>query len=115
MKNTTTIDINGTIYTVAELTVGEIDAVVGSIDAGGPLHRSYNLLGYDLTPEFVAASSGIDAAAHAGLTVDELGQLVAKVEEVNARFLGRIRAKAADQQAADKPTPGKPSVTTSAP
>lgn len=115
MKNTTTITLGEITYTVTELTVGEIDAVVGAIDAHGPLHRTYNLLGGDLTPEFVAASSGIDADAHAALTIDELEQMVAKVEEVNARFLDRIRAKAAKEQAAALATQEKISATTSAP
>lgn len=93
MRLSKSCTINGMTYTVNELNVGEIDAVIGSITTDGPLHRAYNILGYDLTPEFVAASAGIDDAAHAALTPDELDALVAAVEEVNARFLGRVLAK----------------------
>lgn len=93
MKKSTTCEINGKTYTVSELTVGEIDAVIGAINAEGPLHRTYNIMDYDLTPEFVAASAGIEAEAHAALTPDELDALVAAVSEVNARFLARVLAK----------------------
>lgn len=96
MKNTATIEINGTTYAVHELTVCEIDAVIGAIDVSGPLHRSYNVMGYDMTPEFVAAAADIDQATHGNLTPSELDQLIGKVEEVNARFLDRVRAKAGE-------------------
>ena len=95
MRQSSTIDINGTTYTIHELTVGEIDAVIGSINTDGPLHRTYNVIGFDITPEFVTAASGISDEAHADLAVDDLIELVAKVEEVDASFLERVRAKAA--------------------
>ena len=93
MKKSTTCEINGKTYTVSELTVGEIDAVIGAINPEGPLHRTYNIMDYDLTPEFVSAAAGMDADSHAALTPEELDTLVSKVEEVNARFLDRVLAK----------------------
>lgn len=93
MKKSTTCEINGKTYTVSELTVGEIDAVIGAINPEGPLHRTYNIMDYDLTPEFVSAAAEMDANSHAALTPEELDTLVSKVEEVNARFLGRVLAK----------------------
>lgn len=93
MQKSTTCTLNGTLYRITELNVGEIDAVIGAINAEGPLHRTYNIMDYDLTPEFVAASAGIEAEAHAALTPDELDALVAAVSEVNARFLARVLAK----------------------
>lgn len=99
MKQSSTCTIGEECYTVAELTVGEIDAVIGSIKGDSPLHRTYNVLGFDLTPEFVAVSANIPREAHQDLSVEDLETLVAKVEEVNASFLERVRAVAKGKNA----------------
>lgn len=96
MITTKTITIGEQSITVGELTVGQIDAAVGQIEPGGPMHRHYNLMGYDLTPEFVASSSGLSPADQGGLDIDELDALVSAVAEVNGRFLSRIKGLAAE-------------------
>jgi len=117
MKKSTTCEVNGTTYTISELTVGEIDAVIGAINPEGPLHRTYNIMDYDLTPEFVGTAAGIDASAHAALTPEELDILVSKVEEVNARFLDRVLAKDKKVRAAMQPATdaAEPSMNPAAP
>lgn len=95
MLTTKNITINGNQITCSELNVGQIDMIIGAVDPNGPMQCCYNLMGYDLTPEFVATSSLITPDEQGKLDVDELDQLVGAVMEVNARFLSRIKAKAA--------------------
>lgn len=96
MITTKVLTLGERSVTCSELTVGQIDAAVGAIDPTGPMHRHYNLMGYDLTPEFVSTSSGLPADEQGALDVDELDALVGAVAEVNARFLSRIRARSAE-------------------
>lgn len=97
MITTTTIDIGVSSITCKELTVGEIDAALSVLQPGSPMQRVYNLMEWDLPPQFVAISSGLPVDEQAALTTAELSALVAAVEQVNADFLGRISARAKHQ------------------
>lgn len=110
MITTKTITIGEQSITCRELTVGQIDQAIGEIAPGGAMHRHYTIMGYEVTPEFVATSSGYTAEQQAALDVDELDSLVATVQEVNARFLSRIGRPAAKSAVTDDPACAAPSV-----
>lgn len=98
MITTTTVTIGERSITCKELVVGEIDTAISVLQTGSPMQRIYNLMGFDLPPNFVATSAGLTVDEQADLTTAELCSVVAAVELVNADFLDRIRDR--DEQKA---------------